>query len=266
MLIYSSEEIVTKKIKALPINETMCVYKLHTQSTLKGVIIEDIKEGVCDIKTVENWDGRNTNISNGFCLTNNLAIDKYKKYGMYGSHLIKEKWSYEDWYKLVDKKPFTSFSKGQTKEKQFAKLSIADHSLTLFDGTLVSKIIDFDYIYGQIDNSVYDLEKLAEKIYQRSDILFLIDQSWVQGPLNDEQCSKIIKDIPYYNATEDQVEYIHFKYQMNQESYTKMLKEIEKKESFYSYIEKHDLLGINETKKIKVEEIPFVKKKSKFRN
>lgn len=257
---------INKTIEFIPINSSMGVFKLSTETSHESSVAKEDLEGVAELEVLRNWNGIDEKIHNGFLLLSNDVLDKYKKYGMCSDHFMHQKWTFKDLNDAIDKTPFTSVKFGNMENKQFMKLSSYDHSLTLLDGTIISKPLYFNYIEARIDNARYDLEQLAEIIHKRSDIVFWNKNGLVQGPLTDAQCEGLISEIPHYNQDVGCNETLEFIWALPQEEFDKMNKELGHKVStndMFRYIAKHDLLGI-ETAKIVPPE-PELPKKSKFR-
>lgn len=259
-----------RNLEAIELNDKFAVAKLEVIITHNGFEKKHETQGVADINSLNVWDGVNENIYNTYALMDSSVIEKYRKYGIPGAIFAEFDWDDKDLKKLVSKTPFTDYKKGLEKRQVFMSLSQLDHSLTLLDGTVISKAFNYNYINSNLDNSKYDLEKVADILSKRDDILFLNKKTdkFLQSPLTDEQCSNLIQEIPYYNAEEDKKEYLNFFVSLPQEKFDQMIVDIGKGYSSYqafSYILEHDLLGIKSAKLVNKEEVNKEKPKNKFR-
>lgn len=258
---------IVKSLDTVSINDKMSVFLLEITTNKNGVESKVQKEGVGDTLVVQAWDGINEDIHNGFRYFDKSALEKYKKYGYVAPHFSKEKWDYSDVNAAIDQNPYTSYINKNIEDRILMKLSSWDHSLTLENGTEVSRPYYFDYIDAHITDAHYDLEALAEIIHKRKDIVFLTKSSVMQGPLTDEQCKEIILEVPHYNRDCDK-EFLNFLWALPQDKFDKMKQELPEKHThgdIFRYIKKHDLLGIEITDITpKVQEI-IVTPKNKFR-
>lgn len=262
------ESTILRKLEAIELSDTLAVAKLEVITTLNSVATKEQKEGVADISELNKWNGGTEGIFNQYSLVDKVVVEKYRKYGMPSNVFASVGWDYDDLEKATSKTPYTDFKNGKVEDKQFVLISGYDHSMHLMDGTVVSKPMHFSYIEAQIDNTNYDLEKLAELLYKRDDIIFYNDRELMHSPLSEEDCKNIIQDIPYYNAEGGRTETIEFFFALPQEQFDQMRKDLGKKDSTherFDYIKKHDLLGIEAASLNRdVEPVPE-KKKNKFR-
>lgn len=262
------ESKIVRKLEAIELNEYLAVAKLEVITTLNGVETKTQKEGVADISVLNKWEGGSESVFNSYDLVDNSVLEKYKKYGMPSPVFASVDWDYDNLEKHTSKTPYSDYKNGKAIDKQFILLSGYDHSLTLIDKTVVSKPMHFSYIEAQIDNVNYDLEKLAELLYKRNDIIFYNDKELFHTPLKEEDCKEIIQDIPYYNADGGKTETIEFFFALPQEQFDQMRKELGKRDGTherFAYIKKNDLLGIESASLVQEERIVTEKKKSKFR-
>ena len=262
------ESKILRKLDAIELNDKSAVVKLEVITTLNTVETKVQTEGVSEISELNKWNGGAESIFNGYSLLDNSAVKKYKKYGMPSPAFSSVDWDYDDLKKAISKTPYSDFKNGKTEGKQFVLISWYDHSLTLLDGTVVSKPMHFNYIEGQIDNTNYDLEKLAELLYERDDIIFYDDREIMHAPITEKECKNIIQDIPYCNAENGRTETINFLFTLPQEQFDQMKKDLGERDGTYErfqYIKKNDLLEIESASLVQDVKAVKEKKINKFR-
>lgn len=87
-----------------------------------------------------------------------------------------------------------------------------------------------DYIQAQLENGTYHLDELVEHLMTRDDVGFIVEKNWRESdilhcPLSgaEEGVSKIIKDIPSYNAEDGRDETITLVYYPKSEDIEKII-------------------------------------------
>jgi hypothetical protein len=120
------------------------------------------------------------------------------------------------------------------------KMDINAHMLFDLDGVPYPVALYYDYINASMDNGKYALNSVLKHLLTRDDIRFLDDPE--------------VRNIPYYNITEDHSKYLEFFWMPKREDYIKMWDwclanggEYPSTSRFYA-VEALDLLGINKYK------------------
>lgn len=112
--------------------------------------------------------------------------------------------------------------------KNLVEIDNGSHLIFDINGNILPTAIYCDYIKSRIDESSYDLEKLAEHLLARKDILIIEDTRIYDDEDIFKYKAKSVEDaiysIPYYNAEEGRTKSINFLWQPNKKDFQKVWK------------------------------------------
>lgn len=138
--------------------------------------------------------------------------------GFYGLDYDKQKEYFEE-------NPYTYMSEHPDWEKDHIVLNYIVYSgdLAYLDGTYVPKAITFSELDGNVTNAYYDLEAVLEYVKKHERCKVLVPD---------------ILDIPYYNATRYENQYVYFIYKPTQEEYNDWKKQDKDRYHKYEIVKK----------------------------
>lgn len=195
------ERLTIRELSDLEVYNGVFVYKLET--FYKGKLLDE-KQGVADLEVLDTYletgEFKNTF---GYLLTDVAKMETALKDP-------KTRYLNEDCYVLAP------YDAGIVIDETLKHALIHDNLLynrTVDDyiGTYHVIGIYMDYIYAGITEKNYDLNELLTVLKERDDIHF------INGPNIDE--------IPYYNATEEEMQTIEFLWYPTEEEYKTYLKD-----------------------------------------
>lgn len=195
------ERLTIREISDLEVYGGVFVYKLET--FYKGKLLDE-KQGVANIEVIDNYletgEFKNTF---GYLLTDVAKMETALKYP-------KTRYLDKDCYVLAP------YDDGIVIDETLKHALIKDNLLynrTIDDysGTYHTIGIYMDYNYAKITEKHYDLNELLAVLKERDDIHF------INGPKID--------DIPYYNATNKEMQTIEFLWYPTEEEYKMYLKD-----------------------------------------
>lgn len=201
VLLAKEERFKVRNISELEVYQGVFIYKLET--FYNGNLLSE-KQGVTNQETIDNYLATGE-FKNDFGY-NLVDVETMKK--ALKDH--KTRYLGEDTYVL------TPYDDGIVVDETVKHALIKDNLLynrTIDDyiGTYHTIGIYMDYIYAKITEKHYDLNELLAVLKERDDIHF------INGPK--------IEDIPYYNATDDEMRTIEFLWYPNEEEYNKYLRD-----------------------------------------
>ncbi len=98
------------------------------------------------------------------------------------------------------------------------------------NGNLYMAPFVMDYIQANLDNGNYHLDELVEHLMSRDDVGFIVEKKWRESDIlrcplngNEDGVSKIINDIPSYNAEDGRDETITLVYYPKNEDVEKIM-------------------------------------------
>ncbi len=98
------------------------------------------------------------------------------------------------------------------------------------NGKLYMAPFVLDYIQAHLDNGTYHLDELVEYLMNRDDVGFIVEKKWRESEIlhcpmsgNEDGVSKIISDIPSYNAEDGKDETITLVYYPKSEDIGKIM-------------------------------------------
>lgn len=174
-------------------------------------------------------------LEKSYTLVTQAFIDNFVNYGNYGDQISKlENAPTLDRSNNVSQDFLNKINDPQLKFIEYNYNENTSHYIIDTEGNKYLAPSVLGYIHANLNNEKYDLDLLVEHLSKRNDITFILSDAHgyskdkigiLKAPFDDTAAGidKIICDIPYYNATDEQSECIEIIYRPKAQDVQKIL-------------------------------------------